>query len=159
MKKKFLIAAMMALSIPAMAEADTYTAKVMSSTPIHQTIAGQECFQVPVQQSQGSQSTLNAGTVLGGIAGALLGAQVGQGNGKVAAGALGAVGGALAGNSINQGQQQGGTRQECHDVQKQVVSGYQVEFMLGGKYKGSATVPSAPSAPGDTIQVSIVPAH
>lgn len=41
-----------------------------------------------------------AGAIIGGVAGALLGNQIGGGSGRTAATAVGAIGGALAGNSI-----------------------------------------------------------
>jgi outer membrane lipoprotein SlyB len=55
----------------------------------------------PVQVAGGSGSPINAGTVVGGVLGAVLGNQVGQGSGKTAATVLGAIGGAMAGNEVN----------------------------------------------------------
>ncbi|MBQ0937309.1 outer membrane lipoprotein [Ideonella paludis] len=50
------------------------------------------------------QSTTGAGAVIGGVAGAVLGRQVGSGNGRTAGTVLGAVGGALIGNEIEKQQ-------------------------------------------------------
>lgn len=50
------------------------------------------------------QSTSGAGAVIGGVAGAVLGRQVGSGNGRTAGTVLGAVGGALIGNEIEKQQ-------------------------------------------------------
>lgn len=58
-------------------------------------------------QTQERPQTSGAGAVLGGLAGAVLGHQIGGGSGRSAATVLGAVGGAIAGNSI-EGNQQGG---------------------------------------------------
>lgn len=55
----------------------------------------------PVQVAGGSGSPVNAGTVVGGVLGAVIGNQVGQGSGKTAATVLGAIGGAMAGNEVN----------------------------------------------------------
>lgn len=71
--------------------------------PVYKNVAvGQVCSQVPqVQNQQGS--SLNMGTVIGGVTGAIIGNQVGgRGDGKAAATALGAVTGAMVGNNINQ---------------------------------------------------------
>jgi uncharacterized protein YcfJ len=97
MQKKIIATAILvAVSIQSRADDFTDTAKVISSRPIYQTVAGQECYNVPVRtQSSGSRSM--GGSILGGIAGALLGSQVGQGSGRVAAGAAGAIAGAITG--------------------------------------------------------------
>lgn len=50
------------------------------------------------------QSTSGAGAVIGGVAGAVLGRQVGSGSGRTAGTVLGAVGGALIGNEIEKQQ-------------------------------------------------------
>ncbi len=74
--------------------------------------------QQPMQQSQerygatdsiqvirgngGNGGTSGAGAVVGGIAGAVLGNQVGGGSGRKAATVLGAIGGAMVGNTVEQ---------------------------------------------------------
>jgi uncharacterized protein YcfJ len=76
----------------------------------------QECrteyVQVQAQQERGS-----GGTIVGGIAGALLGSQVGHGNGKVAATAAGAIAGAMVGDHV----QNDGRRDDGGGVQEQAV--------------------------------------
>lgn len=93
------------------------------------------------------------GSILGGLAGALLGSQVGQGNGRVAAGAAGAIAGAIAGDRIqNDGNSNsGGVQQQCNDITKQVVSGYEVKYLYAG-HVGTTTMPSQP---GNTIEVGV----
>ncbi|MDB5930156.1 MAG: 17 kDa surface antigen [Polaromonas sp.] len=61
-----------------------------------------EVFQTQ-QQAQGS----GAGALLGGVAGAVLGNQVGRGSGRSAATVVGAVGGAFAGNAIEKNSNSG----------------------------------------------------
>lgn len=56
-------------------------------------------------QTQERPQTSGAGAVIGGIAGAVLGHQIGGGSGRSAATVLGAFGGAIAGNSIEGNQQ------------------------------------------------------
>jgi surface antigen len=48
----------------------------------------------------GTVSKQNAGTILGGVGGALLGSQVGGGSGRIAGAAVGALAGAYLGNQI-----------------------------------------------------------
>jgi uncharacterized protein YcfJ len=154
MQKKIIATAILvAVSIQSRADDFMDTAKVISSRPIYQTVTGQECYNVPVRtQSSGNRSM--GGSILGGIAGALLGSQVGQGSGRVAAGAAGAIAGAITGDRIqNDGSNSGseGIQQECKDVSKQVVSGYEVHYLYGG-HEGVTTMPQQP---GNTITVGV----
>lgn len=56
---------------------------------------------------RGSDNQLiNAGTVLGGLAGGVVGHQIGSGRGKTAATVVGAIGGAVVGNEIEKKQVQ-----------------------------------------------------
>jgi len=50
---------------------------------------------------------VNAGTVLGGLAGGVIGHQIGSGRGNTAATVVGAVGGAVVGNEIHKKQVEG----------------------------------------------------
>ena len=77
----------------------------------------QQCWneQVPVAAPN------YGGAVLGGIAGGILGNQVGGGNGQVVATAVGAVTGALVGDRLSGGTQQSyRTVQQCRTVMEQV---------------------------------------
>jgi len=49
---------------------------------------------------------INAGTVIGGIAGGVIGHQIGSGGGKTAATVLGTIGGAVVGNQIEKNKAQ-----------------------------------------------------
>ncbi|RYF35853.1 MAG: glycine zipper 2TM domain-containing protein, partial [Comamonadaceae bacterium] len=75
--------------------------RVISSTPIVQQVAvpRQVCSQQPMVV-QGPRSTSGAGSIIGAIAGGLLGNTIGHGGGRAAATALGVMGGALVGNSV-----------------------------------------------------------
>ena len=152
--QKLIIATAIAL-IPVQAYADDFTdtARVISSTPIYRTVHGQACYDVPIA-SQPSGNHSIGGSILGGLAGALLGSQVGQGNGRVAAGAAGAIAGAIAGDRIqNDGNNSnaGGTQQQCSDITKQVISGYQVKYV----YAGHIAMTTMASQPGNTITVGV----
>ncbi|MDE3021508.1 MAG: glycine zipper 2TM domain-containing protein [Pseudomonadota bacterium] len=130
----------------------TASAKVISSTPMYQTVTGQECYSVPVQAQPQASSGLNAGSIIGGLAGGLLGHQVGNGRGNTAATIIGAVGGAMVGNHVNSNEEgQGGSQQQCRDVQKQVVEGYTVRY----EYAGHEATTVMQSQPGNTITVGV----
>ncbi|MGN8275051.1 glycine zipper 2TM domain-containing protein [Pseudomonas sp. SMN5] len=80
-----------------------------------------------------------AGTVIGALAGGLLGNQVGGGTGKKIATVAGAAGGGYAGNKIQEGMQERDTytttQTRCNtvnDISDKVV-GYDVRYMLDGK--------------------------
>jgi uncharacterized protein YcfJ len=152
--QKLIIAAVVGLlSVQSYADDFTDTAKVISSTPIYQTIHGQACYEVPVA-SQPSGGRSMGGSILGGLAGALLGSQVGQGNGRIAAGAAGAIAGAIAGDRIQNegnGSNAGGTRHQCNDITKQVVSGYDVKYL----YAGHIATTTMATQPGNTISVGV----
>ncbi len=80
-----------------------------------------------------------AGTALGGLAGGLLGSQVGGGSGKTVATIVGAAAGGYAGNRVQQGMQQRDvvttTERRCRTVQEktQRPAGYEVRYRLDGK--------------------------
>ncbi|WP_397449573.1 glycine zipper 2TM domain-containing protein [Pseudomonas sp. NA-150] len=79
------------------------------------------------------------GTVIGAVAGGLLGNQVGGGNGKKIVTVAGAVGGGYAGNKVQEHMQNGDTyttnQTKCNtvnDISSKVV-GYDVKYQLDGK--------------------------
>ncbi len=155
MKQKIILTAILAaMSIQSHAEDFTDTAKVISSRPIYQTVSGQECYNVPVQV-QAPQERSMGGSILGGIAGALLGSQVGEGTGRMAAGAAGAIAGAITGDRLQNdgsGSSSGVVmQQQCKEVTKQVVSGYDVHYMYAG-HEGTTTMPQQP---GNTVTVGV----
>ncbi|MDE3021356.1 MAG: glycine zipper 2TM domain-containing protein [Pseudomonadota bacterium] len=126
-------------------------AAVVSSSPVYQTVVGQECYNVPVRAKVQNHSMV--GSIFGGVVGALVGSQVGQGNGKVAAGAAGAIAGAITGDRLqnNSSNTSTGMQQQCQNVQKRVITGYRVTYVYNGK-RGTALMQSPP---GQTIQVKI----
>ena len=118
----------------------------------------QECrtqyVQVQAEQQRGA-----GGTVLGGIAGALLGSQVGGGNGKVAAAAAGAIAGAVVGDRVendgrpqNAGVQEQAVRQ-CRNVDAVETrnAGYEVTY----EYRGHTYTTLMDRDPGDRIRVHV----
>jgi uncharacterized protein YcfJ len=80
------------------------------------------------------------GSVIGAVAGGLLGNQVGGGNGKKIATVAGAVGGGYAGNKVQEGMQNRDTytttQTRCNtvnDISDKVV-GYDVKYKLNDKF-------------------------
>ncbi|AYC35030.1 glycine zipper 2TM domain-containing protein [Pseudomonas cavernae] len=117
-------------------------AEVLAVQPVKETIKTprEVCKDVAVthQRPVKDQHQI-AGTVLGAVAGGLLGNQVGGGTGKKIATVAGAVGGGYAGNKVQEGMQQRDTytttETRCHTVTdtSDKVVGYDVKYQLDGK--------------------------
>lgn len=104
----FIVAMTFAASAPALAQSST------SDTPRKTRTV---CEDVTVQDQPKDQHQI-AGMAIGGVAGGLLGHQVGGGKGKTIATVAGAAGGAYAGKKIQENQQSKNTHVErrCHEV-------------------------------------------
>ncbi|GAB3459369.1 hypothetical protein GCM10027321_16870 [Massilia terrae] len=97
--------------------------------------------------------------MIGGIAGALLGSQVGGGNGKVAAAAAGAIAGAMVGDHVeNDGRPVDGGVQEqavrqCRNVDEIQTrnAGYDVTY----EYRGHTYTQTMSRDPGDRIRLHV----
>ena len=117
----------------------------------------QVCDFVYDDQSQ-KAAAMNPGSVIGGIAGALLGSQAGGGNGRLALTALGAITGAMSGDRIVQQQQQRGVQpqQVCRWVQRseQYISSYRVTYEYEGDTYQSI-LPYDPSRGGAVKTVAV----
>ncbi|WP_028240037.1 glycine zipper 2TM domain-containing protein [Stutzerimonas azotifigens] len=116
-------------------------ATVVAVEPVKETIKTprEVCKDVTVTHQRPVQDQHKiAGTVIGAVAGGLLGNQVGGGNGKKIATVAGAAAGGYVGNQV-QGRMQAGdtyttTETRCDtvtDVSEKVV-GYEVSYDLGG---------------------------
>ena len=149
MRKQLLVCILGLVGLSAHAE----TARVLSSNPVFETGYSQQqvCdqvqnngygHQVNQPQQQAGIGGVGMGTIIGGVAGALLGNQVGGGNGKVAATAIGAVVGSQVGQNMQgqgsspgYGNGNGGNNQpSCRYINQPVqnIVGYDVEFELNG---------------------------
>jgi uncharacterized protein YcfJ len=97
--------------------------------------------------------------VVGGIAGALLGSQVGGGNGKVAAAAAGAIAGAMVGDHVENDGRGGyaGTQeqavQRCRTVEsvEQRTNGYDVTY----NYRGQTFNTVMNRDPGNRVRLRV----
>lgn len=123
----------------------------------------QECrteyVQVPQQQQRGA-----GGSIVGGIAGALLGSQVGGGNGRTAAAAAGAIAGAMVGDRVeNNGANAAGVQEQavrqCRTVDhwESRNNGYEVTY----DYRGRNYTSIMSYDPGQSVKlhVSVEPAQ
>ena len=117
-------------------------AEVLAVEPINQNVKTprQVCKDVAVtHQKPVKDQHQIAGTVLGAVAGGLLGNQVGGGTGKKIATVAGAVGGGYAGNKVQENMQNNDTytttETRCNtvnDISTKVI-GYNVKYDLAGK--------------------------
>lgn len=117
-------------------------ADVLAVEPINQQIKTprEVCKDVTVtRQAPVKDQHQIVGSVIGAVAGGLLGNQIGGGNGKKIATVAGAVGGGYAGNKVQEGMQERDTytttQNRCttvNDVSDKVV-GYNVKYKLNEK--------------------------
>nr|WP_218649571.1 glycine zipper 2TM domain-containing protein [Pseudomonas taiwanensis] len=117
-------------------------AEVLAVQPINETVKTprEVCNDVAVTRQRPVKDQHQiAGTVLGAVAGGLLGNQVGGGSGKKIATVAGAVGGGYAGNKVQEHMQEGDTytttETRCKtvtDTSERLV-GYDVKYQLDGK--------------------------
>lgn len=117
-------------------------AQVLAAEPINEQIKTprEVCKDVTVTRQRPVQDQHQiVGSVLGAVAGGLLGHQVGGGHGKQLATVAGAVGGGYAGNKVQEHMQSGDTytttQTRCNtvnDVSDKLV-GYNVKYQLNGQ--------------------------
>lgn len=134
-----------ALGIAAVAGMDVFSsgpkyAQVMSATPIKETVKTprQECRNVTVTHRKPVQDEHQiTGSVLGAVAGGVLGHQFGGGRGKDVATVAGALAGGYAGNRTQSSLQENDTyttqQQRCQTVydKSQKTLGYDVTYKIG----------------------------
>ncbi|MDE3736875.1 MULTISPECIES: glycine zipper 2TM domain-containing protein [Pseudomonas] len=117
-------------------------AEVLAVQPINETVKTprEVCNDVAVTRQRPVKDQHQiAGTVLGAVAGGLLGNQVGGGSGKKIATVAGAVGGGYAGNKVQEHMQEGDTytttETRCKTVTdtSEKLVGYDVKYQLDGK--------------------------
>lgn len=134
-----------ALGVAAVASLDVFSsspkyAQVVSATPIKETVKTprQECRNVTVTHRRPVQDENRlTGSVLGAVAGGVIGHQFGGGRGKDVATVVGALGGGYAGNQIQGHLQEGDTytttQQRCKTVydKSEKMLGYDVTYRIG----------------------------
>lgn len=157
-KNLFSLVLLAAVATSFSANAKDVLANITNVSPIYsQTVVSQQiCDTVYNDQSQ-QVGAVNPGSVIGGIAGALLGSQGGGGNGRMALTALGAVTGAMSGDRIMQQQRNNQPQQICRWVQRpdQQISGYRVTY----EYQQEVYQSVLPFDPSKGGTVATVPAQ
>lgn len=142
--------------------AETYfdTARVRTVEPQYENVSipRQECTrQVVNEVRQVNAVPPYGGAIIGGVAGALVGNQVGKGHGREAATALGAVVGAFSGNALasrdTQYQEVPREVTSCRTVNEVQtrINGYRV----GYEYRGQAYSTVLRDNPGPALQVRV----
>jgi uncharacterized protein YcfJ len=143
--------------------AETYidNARVRSVDPQYESVSvpREECRSHWINETRRTGGREYGGAVIGGVAGALLGNQVGRGHGREAATALGAVVGAFAGDRIANGDRW----EQYEEVPREVtscrtvsdvqtrVAGYRVNY----EYRGQQFTTLMRENPGPSLQVRV----
>ncbi|UUZ69657.1 glycine zipper 2TM domain-containing protein [Polaromonas sp. P2-4] len=143
--------------------AETYVdnARVRSVDPQYERVSvpHEECSSHWVNETRRTGGREYGGAVVGGVAGALLGNQVGKGHGREAATALGAVVGAFAGDHIanrdrleqyEEVPREVTTCRTVSDVQTR-IAGYRVNY----EYRGQQFTTLMHENPGPSLQVRV----
>ena len=162
MKRLALIPLLATAAIGLHAETYVDNARVRSVQPQYENVSvpRQECSSHWVNETRRIDAPREyGGAVIGGVAGALLGNQVGNGHGREAATALGAVLGAFTGDRVanrdrvDQYEQVPREVTSCrmvNDVQQR-LTGYQVSY----EYRGQQFTALLPQNPGPNLQVRV----
>ena len=171
MKRAVIICLTTLLAAGVQAQTFNDTARVRTVNPQYENVSvpRNECTNQWVTEPQPVASSRNyGGLAIGGVAGAVLGHQIGGGRGRDAATAVGAIVGALAGEQLaNQNSWGGGYPQAAPLQQRQVQScrtvndvqprltGYKVEYEYRGQVYNTVTREN----PGRTLalRVSVAP--
>lgn len=152
MKQSILFAA---LGLAALGAGAQEIGQVLSSTPVIQQVAVPRTY-CNQPGYVGEPQTSGAGGLMGAIAGAGVGSQIGSGSGTAAAMIIGAVGGALIGNNI----EAGGARQAyaqpvcgTETTYENRTVGYDVTY----EYAGRQFTTRMNHDPGPTVQLQVTP--
>jgi uncharacterized protein YcfJ len=148
------------------AEAFLDNARVRSVEPQYESVSlpREECSSQWVTEARRTGGGQNyGGAVIGGVAGALLGNQVGKGHGREAATAVGAVVGAFAGDHLANRDR----RERYEEVPREVttcrmvsdvqtrIAGYRVNYEYRGQH--FTTLMHEPPGPNLQVRVSVDP--
>ena len=144
-------------------QAETFVdnARVRSAEPQYENVGvpRTECRSQWIQEDRQVDGQRGyGGAVLGGVAGALLGNQVGRGHGREAATAVGAVVGAFTGDRIANGERWD-RRDEAREVKRcwtvndvqSRITGYRVNY----EYRGQQYATVLRENPGQFLQVRV----
>ena len=131
---------LLALAAPGAWAQALVNARVLSATPMVQSVPVTQC-----QPAAWGQPT-GGGAAVGAVVGGLMGSQIGGGSGQIAGAILGTLGGAFVGNAVEAQQAGYGG---CQTAYQQQVTGYDVRYEWGGRVYQTQLA----QAPGAWIQV------
>lgn len=162
MKRLALVSLLATTVVGLHAETFFDNARVRGVEPQYESVSvpREECSTHWVNEARRTGGAHNyGGAVIGGVAGALLGNQVGKGHGREAATAVGAVVGAFAGDRIANGDR----REHYEEVPREVttcrtvsdvqtrIAGYRVKY----EYRGQHFTTLMRDNPGPSLQVRV----
>jgi uncharacterized protein YcfJ len=161
MKRLALVCLLATAAVAAHAQTYLDNARVTSVEPRYESVnvPRQECSSRWVPETRRNGGRDYGGAVIGGVAGAFLGNQVGRGHGREAATALGAVVGALTGDNMANRNRWDSYEQvprevtECravNEVETRIV-GYQVSY----EYRGQRFATLMRENPGEFVPVRV----
>lgn len=136
--------------------------RVISSTPVYEEInqPRRECWTERVSESREAVRDRSlGGAIIGGLAGGILGHQVGKGSGRKAATVIGAATGAIVGDRIDNDGNRYAVSTEPREVERcrsvdnwsRKVSGYDVVY----RYQGREYSTFLPYDPGSEIKLRV----
>ena len=136
MKSILIVGLLMSASLAVQAASFSDEAEVLSVREIVQVVSHpvRNCWATNNVRAQApSNGNSGAGTLVGAIAGGILGNQVGGGHGREAATAVGAVVGAITGSNLSASSGQTGSTQTCSETENLVrtTTGYEVTYRYG----------------------------
>jgi len=154
MKKSVLLCSLGALA--AFAAQAQEVGRVISSTPVIQQVAvpRQVCNQQPVAVQQPSSGV---GSLVGAVAGGLLGNTVGGGSGRVAATAIGVIGGAMVGDRVEANGQPPMVQNVQNCVTQTFYENRTVAYNVAYEYNGRQYNVQMPQDPGPTVRLQVTP--
>lgn len=155
--KQVLFAAMLAVSLPTMAQTTRDYADVVSSQALREETnrPSERCWVESSERVGQVQERSATGAVVGAIAGGLLGNHVGGGTGRALATGVGVLAGAAVGDNLGNRDVEPHRREERRCVREdhwvQEVTGYEVTYRYGGMQRTVVL----PRDPGRRIEVEV----
>lgn len=161
MKRLVLVPLLATAAIGLHAETYLDNARVRSVDPRYESVnvPRQECASQWLNEPRRTGPRDYGGAVIGGVAGALLGNQIGKGHGREAATAVGAAVGAFAGDNMANRYRPGRYEETAREVTNcRTVSDVQtriVGYQVGYEYRGQQFSTLMPDNPGPSLQVRV----
>ena len=159
--KRILIAALVAVSMPALAQTTRDYADVISSHPMREEVnrPSERCWVESSERLGSPQERSATGAVVGAITGGLLGNHVGGGSGRALATGVGLLAGAAIGDNMANRDVEPHRREERRCIREdhwvQEVTGYEVTYRYGGMQR-TVVLPRDPGRRLE-VEVNVVP--